>query len=75
MDEHFEIAMDIIALFGKAELIMSHTDLKNPNDPNIISIKRFVSEAGLKSGKKSEVLITVKESIANGHHNLLYRIV
>lgn len=68
LDEHFEIAMDIIALFGKAELIMSHADLKNPDDPNIISIKRFVSDAGLKSGKKSEVLITVKESIANGHH-------
>lgn len=53
LDEHFEIAMDIIALFGKAELIMSHADLKNPNDPNIISIKRFVSEARLKSGKKA----------------------
>lgn len=31
------------------------------------SIKRFVSAAILQSGKKADVLITVKESIANGH--------
>ena len=68
LDEHFEIAEDIIALFKKARLIMSHADLKNPNDPNIISIKRFASDAELKSGKASEVLLTVKESVSNGHH-------
>ena len=42
-------------------------NLKNPNDPNVVSIKRFVSAAILNSGKKADVLITVKESIANGH--------
>ena len=48
-------------------LVTSHGNLKNPNDPNVVSIKRFVSAAILKSGKKADVLITVKESIANGH--------
>ena len=42
--------------------------MKHPDDPNIISIKRFASDAKLKNGKMSEVLITVKESISNGHH-------
>ena len=46
LDEHFEIAEDIIALFKKARLIMSHADLKNPNDPNIISIKAFCFRCG-----------------------------
>lgn len=42
-------------------------NLKNPDDPNVVSIKRFVSAAILQSGRKADVLITVKESIANGH--------
>lgn len=41
--------------------------MKNPDDPKVVSIKRFVSAAILQSGKKDDVLITVKESIANGH--------
>mgnify|MGYP007038453480 FL=1 len=68
LDEHFEMAEKIIELFECAELIASHPDLKNPDDPNIISIKRFASAAELSNRAKSEVLITVKESIANGHH-------
>ena len=40
---------------------------KNPNDPNVVSIKRFIAAAILNNGKKADVLITVKESIANGH--------
>ena len=68
LDEHFELAADIIPLFEKANLVLSHPDLKHPDDPNIISIKRFASDAKLKNGKMSEVLITVKESISNGHH-------
>lgn len=68
LDEHFEMAGKIIELFERAELIASHPDLKNPDDPNIISIKRFASAAELSNRSKSEVLITVKESIVNGHH-------
>ena len=56
------------ANFERAELIASHPDLKNPDDQNIISIKRFASATELSNRSKSEVLITVKESIANGHH-------
>ena len=48
-------------------MVTAHGNLKNPDDPNVLSIKRFVSAAILKSGKKADVLITVKESIANGH--------
>lgn len=48
-------------------LVASHGNLKNPEDPNVVSIKRFISAAILQSGKKADVLITVKESIANGH--------
>lgn len=65
--EHFELAAKIKPLYESAVLIAVHGNLKNPNDPNIISIKRFMSAAILKSEKKADVLITVKESIANGH--------
>lgn len=67
MDEHFELAAKIKPLYEIAILVTAHGNLKNPNDPNVVSIKRFVSAAILKSGKKADVLITVKESIANGH--------
>ena len=67
LDEHFEIAAKIKPLYESAVLVTSHGNLKNPNDPNVVSIKRFVSAAILKSGKKADVLITVKESVANGH--------
>ena len=65
--EHFELAAKIKPLYESAVLVASHGNLKNPDDPNVVSIKRFVSAAILNSGKKADVLITVKESIANGH--------
>lgn len=67
LNEHFELAAKIKPLYESAILVTSHGNLKNPKDPNVISIKRFVAAAILKSGKKADVLITVKESIANGH--------
>ena len=67
LDEHFELAEKIKPLYETAVLVSVHRNLKNPNDPNVVSIKRFISPAILKSGKKADVLITVKESIANGH--------
>lgn len=72
LDEHFEAAEHIIELFRDAVLILTHRDRKHPDDPNIISIKRFVSVATLKSRKENEVLITVKETVANG--NRIYSI-
>ena len=65
--EHFELAAKIKPLYESAVLVAAHGNLKNPDDPNVVSIKRFVSAAILNSGKKADVLITVKESIANGH--------
>ena len=65
--EHFELAANIKTLYEHAVLVIQHGNLKNPNDPNVISIKRFVAPASLKSGKKADVLITVKESLVNGH--------
>lgn len=65
--EHFEIAAQIKILYEKAVLVYVHEDIKNPDDPNIISIKRFVSKGKLVAGKDADVLITVKESLANGH--------
>lgn len=67
LDEHFEVAALIKTLYEDAHLVAEHGNLKNPSDPNVISIKRFVSSAILADGKKADVLITVKESIANGH--------
>lgn len=65
--EHFELAAKIKPLYESAILVASHGNLKNPDDPNVVSIKRFISAAILQSGRKADVLITVKESIANGH--------
>ena len=65
--EHFELAAKIKPLYETAILVAAHGNLKNPNDSNIVSIKRFVSAAVLQNGKKADILITVKESIANGH--------
>ena len=50
--EHFEPAAKIKPLYETAILVASHGNLKNPNDPNVVSIKRFVSAAILQSGKK-----------------------
>ena len=65
--EHFELAAKIKPLYETAILVAAHGNLKNPDDPNVVSIKRFVSAAILQSGKKADVLITVKESQVNGH--------
>ena len=65
--EHFALAAKIKPLYESAILIISHGNLKNPSDKNVVSIKRFVSAGILQSGKKADVLITVKESISNGH--------
>ena len=65
--EHFELAAKIKPLYETAILVAAHGNLKNPEDPNVVSIKRFVSAAILQSGKKADVLITVKENLANGH--------
>ncbi|WP_298535356.1 hypothetical protein [uncultured Treponema sp.] len=67
LDEHFEVAFQIKFLYENALLVSVHGNLKNPNDPNVISMKRFVCGTTLKSNKNVDVLITVKESIANGH--------
>ena len=67
LDEHFELAAKIKPLYETAILVTAHGNLKNPNDPNVVSIKRFIAAAILNNGKKADVLITVKESIANGH--------
>lgn len=67
LDEHFELAAKIKPLYECAILVTVHGNLKNPDDPNVVSIKRFVAAAILKNGKKADVLITVKESLANGH--------
>lgn len=67
LQEHFELAAQIKSLYEEASLIFTHENLKNPDDPNIVSIKRFVSTGRLSNGKDCDVLITVKETIANGH--------
>lgn len=72
VNEHFEVAAQIKTLYENASLAYEHGNLKNPNDPNVISIKRFVTGIALKSGTKADVLITVKESLANG--NKIYSI-
>lgn len=72
LDEHFELSAKIKPLFESAILATSHGNLKNPDDPNVVSIKKFISAAILNSGKKADVLITVKETIANG--NRIYSI-
>ena len=54
LDEHFELAAKIKPLYESAILVTSHGNLKNPKDPNVISIKRFVAAAILQSGKKAD---------------------
>ena len=53
------------------EFISMHVIIKLPclarQWQYVVSIKRFVSAAILQSGKKADVLITVKESQVNGH--------
>ena len=67
LDEHFEFAEQIKTLYENAILIAAHGNLKNPADPNVVSMKRFLAQSKLKNGKNADILITVKESIANGH--------
>ena len=65
VQEHFEAVGNIVELFKKSKLIVVHADEKH-NDPKL-KIKRFVAQDNLKSGKKIDALITVKESYQNGH--------
>lgn len=65
-DEHFEAAGRIKELFENAEVVASHKDLKIPNNPNIVSIKRFVAQSVLENEIKFDALITVKESVEYG---------
>lgn len=67
LDEHFEFAEQIKTLYENAILVAAHGNLKNPADPNVVSMKRFLAQSKLKNGKDADILITVKESIANGH--------
>lgn len=67
VDEHFEVAYQIKQLFKNADLIVTHGNLKNPNDINVVSIKRFVCQATLSNGTNADVLITVKETLEQGH--------
>ena len=67
VDEHFEVAKKIIELYKQAQLVHTGKDEKIKDNPNIISIKRFVAETQLKSGKEADALITVKESKEAGH--------
>ena len=67
VDEHFEVTAKIKMLYEKANLVISHGNLKNPNDPNVVSIKRFVAQDTLTTGIEIDALITVKESMEQGH--------
>lgn len=55
LDEHFELSAKIKPLFESAILATSHGNLKNPDDPNVVSIKKYISAAILNSGKKADV--------------------
>ena len=67
VDEHFEIAKKIIELYKQAKLVHTGKDEKIKDNPNILSIKRFVAETKLNSGKAVDALITVKEGKEAGH--------
>lgn len=66
-DEHFEAAGNIKTLYENATLVAVHKDVKLPDNPNIVSIKRFVAQSSLKGARKFDALITVKESVQAGH--------
>ena len=40
LDEHFELAAKIKPLYESAILVTAHGNLKNPADPNVVSIKQ-----------------------------------
>ncbi len=63
--EHFEAVGNVAELFKKAKLIAIRPDEKH-NDPNV-TIKRFVAQDSLKSGKDADFLFTVKETRERGH--------
>ena len=62
LQEHFEVANQIKALYEDATLENTHGDMKN-GEKNV-RIERFLSkEIQLKSGKKVQACITVKHSL------------
>jgi len=63
--EHFEAVGNVVELFKKAKLIAVRPDEKH-NDANV-TIKRFVAQDSLKSGKYADFLFTVKETRERGH--------
>ena len=63
--EHFEAVGNVVALFKKSKLIAVRPDEKH-NDQNV-TIKRFVAQDTLQSGKEADCLLTLKESYKNGH--------
>jgi len=65
VEQHFEVANQIVSLFENAELTSEKPD-KNGSE-NIKSIKRFDCDVTLADGKKANAHITVKESVQNGH--------
>lgn len=40
LDEHFELAAKIKPLYETAILVAEHGNLRNPNDPNVVSMKQ-----------------------------------
>ena len=65
VDEHFEAAGNIISLYQNAKL----TENRPPKEdnPNIVSIKRFLTSMRLASVTDAYVFITVKESKLEGN--------
>jgi len=64
--EHYGAVAEIKALYEKAKLLNTHTDIKNERS-NIVSIKRFTAALTLSDGKSGEALITLKETEEHGH--------
>ena len=65
LDEHFEVAGNIISLYQTADL--AEIRPSKEENPNIISIKRFVSPASFENGLEAYAFITVKESKEEGN--------
>lgn len=62
--EHFAVASDLKNLFENATLLKTHDDYKKK--PNIKAIHRYIAQTKI-NDKDAQALITLKESIQNGH--------
>ena len=65
VEEHFEVANNIVELYEDADLVETRPDKNHSAD--LKSIKRFDSNVYLKRGLAAIAHITVKESVINGH--------